>query len=196
MSLNENLEAYSKLQDELIRKYHGKVAVFYRGKLVVIDKDLKRAIEKARQKTSLSESYTGQRSKPQQYYSGLMKSWNYLDDIPFIPVKLHGKKLSISNLALVDTGAKYCVIHDKLAKVLGLEKVDEDRLSGFGSNQKFTVALCMVDIEINGIKENVLSACVQEENYPSIAPKVILGRNLLNKFKITLDGKNKKIYLE
>ncbi len=49
-----------------------------------------------------------------------MKSYDYLDDVPFIPVKINGLKLSVGILALVDTGAKYCVAHEKLARELGL----------------------------------------------------------------------------
>jgi predicted aspartyl protease len=111
-------------------------------------------------------------------------------------LKLIGREREISRLAIVDTGAKYCVLHEAITKDLNLEKVDEERMIGFGSKKKFLVDICILSIEINGTIENVLAASVKGKNYPEPAPKIVLGRNLLNKFKIILDGKNKKIYLE
>lgn len=125
-----------------------------------------------------------------------MYSWDYLNDIPFIPVKIYGKNLSVSSLALVDTGAKYCVIHEKLARTLKLEKVEQESLRGFGGRRTFKVNLATVDIEMGKTKNSVLFAIVKEEHFPLVAPKIVLGRNLLNRFKLTLDGKNKKIYVE
>ena len=49
--LDENVRAYMKVKDELIRKHHGKTAVFYRGKLVTVHDDVERAIDYARKKT-------------------------------------------------------------------------------------------------------------------------------------------------
>lgn len=125
-----------------------------------------------------------------------MKEWNYLEDIPHIPIKLIGKDVSISELGLVDTGAKLCVIHEKIAKLLELEKVGTGRMIGFGGKKKFEVEICLGSAEINGTVEILQFASIKNENYPDEAPKVVIGRNLLNKFKIILDGRNKKIYLE
>jgi hypothetical protein len=72
MSLNENLEAYNMMQEELIRKYHGKVAVFHRGKLVAVDKDLKRAIEKARQKTRAKDFFIRELYRPEEQASAIL----------------------------------------------------------------------------------------------------------------------------
>ena len=40
-----------KMKDELIREHHGKVAVFYKGRLVTVQDDVERAINYARKKT-------------------------------------------------------------------------------------------------------------------------------------------------
>jgi predicted aspartyl protease len=125
-----------------------------------------------------------------------MKEWNYIEDVPFIPIKLIGKEREIVKLAIVDTGAKYCVIHEAIADYLELEKIDIGKMIGFGSKKKFEIDLCIGSVEINGRIEIIQLASVKDKNYPDEAPKVIIGRNLLNKFKIVLDGKNKKIYLE
>jgi len=125
-----------------------------------------------------------------------MKEWDYIEDTPFIPIKIIGKDRETSKLAIVDTGAKLCVLHEAIAEDLKLEKIDIFRMIGFGSKKKFEIDLCIGSVEIAGMAEILQFAVVKEENYPDEAPKVVIGRNLLNKFKITLDGKNKKIYLE
>ena len=42
-----DMEAYHRMEKELLRKHHGEVAVFCNGKLAAVDKDMKKAIEKA-----------------------------------------------------------------------------------------------------------------------------------------------------
>ncbi len=125
-----------------------------------------------------------------------MKAWDYKDDTPFIPIKLIGFGRESSKEALVDTGARYCVLHEAIAEDLKLDKMDTVPMIGFGSKKKFYVDLCIGSIEIIGRIENIQFAVIKEKDYPGEAPKVVIGRNLLNKFKITLDGRNKKIYLE
>ncbi|MFQ6062352.1 MAG: hypothetical protein ACE5J9_04160 [Methanosarcinales archaeon] len=43
-------------------------------------------------------------------------------------------------------------------------------------------------IEVDGFKEKLEVACIRNKYYPEKAPKVILGRNFLNKYVIVLDG--------
>ncbi len=45
---NPNMEAFHEMEEELLKKYHGKVAVFCSGKLAAIDKDMVKAVEKAK----------------------------------------------------------------------------------------------------------------------------------------------------
>ncbi len=97
---------------------------------------------------------------------------------------------------MVDTGAKYCVIHEKLAKTLKLEVTGQESLRGFGGRRAFKVNLTTANVEVGGIRKGVVFAAIKEEHFPTVAPKIVLGRNLLNKFKLTLDGRNKKIHLE
>lgn len=124
-----------------------------------------------------------------------MPSWDYQDDIPLVPVRITGKELSISRLALIDTGAKYCVLHEKLARALGLEAIGEDSFSGFGGSGRFQSELVNTEIEVAGRRHKVTFASIGDTHFPLAAPKVVLGRNLLNLFKITLDGPNKKIVI-
>ncbi|MBI2084803.1 MAG: hypothetical protein HYT70_04320 [Candidatus Aenigmarchaeota archaeon] len=49
--MDKDIEAYFKMEKELVRKHRGKYAVFYNGKPVAIEKKLDKALEKARKKT-------------------------------------------------------------------------------------------------------------------------------------------------
>ena len=124
-----------------------------------------------------------------------MREWEYKNDAPFVPVKLIGFGRESSKLAIVDTGARYCVLHEAIAEDLKLDKVGTETMIGFGTKKKFTVDLCIGSIELGGRIENIQFAVIKEKHYPLEAPKVVIGRNLLNKFKIILDGRNKKISL-
>ncbi len=44
---NKNMEAFHKMEKELIAKHHGKTAIFCDGKLTAIGKDINDAIKKA-----------------------------------------------------------------------------------------------------------------------------------------------------
>lgn len=47
---NPNMEAFHEIEEELLKKYHGKTAVFCNGKLAAIDDDAVKAVEKAEKK--------------------------------------------------------------------------------------------------------------------------------------------------
>lgn len=125
-----------------------------------------------------------------------MKEWSYVDEVPFIPIKLIGQNLEIIERGIVDTGARFVVLHERFAKRLSLETVDFTEMVGFGSKKKFSVDLCLISVEIDGRIEIIQCAVIKEKYYPLRVPWVVIGRNLLNKFKITLDGRSKKLYLE
>ena len=125
-----------------------------------------------------------------------MKEWEYANDTLFIPVILLGKHRNLRELALVDTGARLCVIHEKYVRNLNLDKTDHAHTTAFGSRDKIPVDICILSLDIEGMIENVECLVIKEKHYPDSLPRVVLGRNFLNKFKITLDGKNKKLYME
>lgn len=70
--MDENLQAYLSMQDELIRKYHGKTAVFYRGKLVVVSADLEKAIRIAKRKTGGREFFVKELYRPEEQASAIL----------------------------------------------------------------------------------------------------------------------------
>ncbi|MEK6909928.1 MAG: hypothetical protein AABW61_02520 [Candidatus Aenigmatarchaeota archaeon] len=125
-----------------------------------------------------------------------MKGWDYKDDAPVIPVTLLGKNQNIKELALVDSGAKHCVLHEDYKSNLDLDKIDESYTRGFGSKKKIPVDVCIISIQIEDKIENVECIVLKEKYFPETLPKVVLVRNLLNKYRIILDGKEKKIYIE
>lgn len=125
-----------------------------------------------------------------------MKEWVYINDTPFIPVTLLGKHRNLRELALVDTGARLCVLHDSYMQNLDLDKIEESYTIAFGSKNKIPVEICILSMEIDGMTENMECIAIKGKYYPDALPRVVLGRNFLNKFKITLDGKNKRLYLE
>ena len=125
-----------------------------------------------------------------------MPSWGYLNDVPFLPVRIFGKDVSVSSLALVDAGAKSCVLHETLAKALGLRPAGSEGLRGFCGREKFRADLVSAEVELAGKKHTVTFASIGAARFPMVAPKIVLGRNLLNLFKLTLDGPGRKMIIE
>ena len=70
--MNESLEAYMRMQDELIRKHRGKVAVFYQGKLVTVQKDMQKAIDYARRKTGGKDFFVKELYTPEEQASAIL----------------------------------------------------------------------------------------------------------------------------
>ncbi|MGB2727367.1 MAG: retropepsin-like aspartic protease [Halobacteriota archaeon] len=116
-----------------------------------------------------------------------MKCWRYREWAPWVPVRLFGARV-ISELAFIDTGAGYCVIHPKFAVVLKLKPDREEELHGFGSKEAVKTEIASLEIEVNGFRETVEVACIEVKYYSEKLPEVIVGRNFLNKYFITLNG--------
>jgi len=110
-----------------------------------------------------------------------------LKGAPWVPVTLIGEKF-IREYALIDTGATYCVIHPEFVEVLGLLKIGEVSLQGFGSRKAIEADLYIFKIDIGGFREKLEVASIKEEFYSEKVPKVIIGRNFLNKYCLSLDG--------
>ena len=53
---NKNMESFRKMESKLLKKHHGKIAVFSDGKLLAIGKDIGDAVKKAR-KLSTSKKF-------------------------------------------------------------------------------------------------------------------------------------------
>ena len=103
-----------------------------------------------------------------------MKCWKY-EVMPRFPAKFYGKVVA-KGLALVDTGAKYCVIHPDIASILAVGFEREETLYGFGSKEPLKV-------EITSLKVGV-----DEFMDPDKAPKMVIGMNFIRRFSIMLTG--------
>jgi hypothetical protein len=72
LSYDENLQAYLNMQDELIRKHHGKTAVFYKGKLIAVSADLERAVRMAERKTGGRDFFIKELYRPEEQASAIL----------------------------------------------------------------------------------------------------------------------------
>ena len=70
--VDQNLQAYLKMQDELIRKHHGKVAVFYRGRLVTVQDGMEKAISYAKKKTRGTDFFVKELYKPEEQTAAIL----------------------------------------------------------------------------------------------------------------------------
>ena len=114
--------------------------------------------------------------------------FKYIGDAPFMPLRIQGKKESIKELALVDTGARYVTIRSDLGEALELKEIRKEELFGFGSREKIEVVISKASVEVNGFELEVEIAIVDEQVYPERAPIAIIGRDFLNDHIITLNG--------
>ena len=117
-----------------------------------------------------------------------MKVFKYIGEAPFMSLRIQGDLESIKELALVDTGARYVTIRSDLGDVLELPIIRKEKLSGFGSKERFEIDISKALVEVNGFELEVEIAVVDERIYPDKAPIAIVGRNFLNEYFITLNG--------
>ena len=115
-----------------------------------------------------------------------MKCWKY-EVMPRFPARFYGKVVA-KGLALVDTGAKYCVIHPDIASILAVEFEREETLYGFGSKEPIKVEITSLKVEVDEFMDEVEVACIDKELYPDKAPKMVIGMNFIRRFSIMLTG--------
>lgn len=70
--MKEDVEAYLRMQKELILKHHGKTAVFSKGKLIAVEKDLAKALKKARKKTKGKEFFVAELYTPEEQSAAIL----------------------------------------------------------------------------------------------------------------------------
>ena len=68
----EDLRAFLKMRDELVRKHHGKVAVFYRGELVAIKDDVQKSIADAKRKTRGRDFFVEELYSPEERAAAIL----------------------------------------------------------------------------------------------------------------------------
>ncbi|HVC26530.1 MAG TPA: hypothetical protein VND40_00060 [Nitrososphaerales archaeon] len=70
--VDENLEVYLKMRDQLVREHHGKVAVFYQGKLVTVHEDVEKAINHAKKTTHGRDFFVGELFSPEEQAANML----------------------------------------------------------------------------------------------------------------------------
>ena len=113
-------------------------------------------------------------------------------DAPFILVTLRqpGGTLVTGELpAQIDCGADRSVIPLELAEALQLPPVSRVVVAGLGGHTR-TLAVYHVEIRSNGLPNVVANVAATDE------PHVLLGRDYLAPFRVTLDGPTQSVSIE
>lgn len=70
--MDKNIQAFLKIEKELIARHHGKTAIFSNGNLIVIEKDLRKALKKARVKSKSKEIFIAELYTPQEQTAAIL----------------------------------------------------------------------------------------------------------------------------
>jgi len=70
--MEKDIEAFLKMEKELIRRHHGKIAIFSKGNFILVEKDLRKALEKARKKTKKKTLFIAELYTPEEQAAGIL----------------------------------------------------------------------------------------------------------------------------
>ena len=104
---------------------------------------------------------------------------------PFVHVTVSepDQRASVDNIpAQVDTAADMTVLPQSLVDTLGLVQLDRVPATGFGGHVSF-VPSYIVRVEIRGLSSAVVKVLASRDE-----PYVLLGRDVLNRHRMVLDG--------
>ena len=114
-----------------------------------------------------------------------------------VKVRLVGKKMSVFEDALIDTGAAFTVVPPEIADLLELElNRDYPRATLVTASGVIEASVKVLDrIEVAGVKVERLP--VVTHKIPDPAPlKILLGMNFMEKVRLVVDGKKGTFDLE
>lgn len=100
---------------------------------------------------------------------------------PSLKIAVYSGKTKDVELALIDTGANATAINARLVDSLGLQKVGEHRVSG-PIGKEVLRPFFVIDLDFLGHRYKSHPAFLSDRPY------VIIGRDILNDYRITLDG--------
>jgi hypothetical protein len=112
---------------------------------------------------------------------------------PFVYVSVRAAvdgTMSAESPAQLDTAADLTIIPSRLVEELGLPQVGEVRIFGVGGRSD-TLPAFLDLLEIRGTSPRLVKVLSNPEE-----PYVLLGRDVLNHFRITLDGPNLALDIE
>jgi len=114
-----------------------------------------------------------------------------------VKVRLEGRRFSVFEDALIDTGASFTVIPPAMADFLELE-VNRDLPKAMlvtASGLIEAPVKTIEKLEVAGIEIEKVPAVIHK--IPDPAPiKVLLGMNLIEKIKLIIDGKQESFRIE
>jgi hypothetical protein len=112
-----------------------------------------------------------------------------------VPIALINGPQRIRNLALIDSGADYCIFHSEIGEQIGLDIESGKRLSFFGTGgQEQSAFFHAIKLEVGGHAISCFAGFSQELQS---LPYGILGQiGFFDKFKITFDYEKGKIELQ
>ncbi len=120
-----------------------------------------------------------------------MVRYNYFRSVeppaPFVHVTIRNPSLglSVSDVpALLDCAADHSVIPGVLAEQIGLVQIDEIPIMGFGGHASLAPTF-LAEIAIRQLQGIIVEVIANSDEF-----NVILGRDLLNSFRLLLDGPN------
>lgn len=112
---------------------------------------------------------------------------------PFVHVRLlrpDGSGAIEDVAAQLDTAADYSMLPMQLFEDLGLVKLRDIPVGGFGGNVSY-VPCFVVEVTIRGMSTMLVRAIASAQE-----PFVLLGRDMLNHFRIVLDGPAQRLEVE
>jgi hypothetical protein len=114
---------------------------------------------------------------------------------PVVPIKVKYRGREIDYLALIDSGADFCVFHGEIGQLLGIDIKSGNKLEFFGvTGDKEAAYFHEIMINIGGHDRKCY--CGFSESNSSKLPYGILGqRGFFDIFKISMDYKKNRIEL-
>lgn len=114
---------------------------------------------------------------------------------PVIPITVKYKDQKIDYLALIDSGADFCIFHGEIGQLLGIDIKNGKKLEFFGvTGEKESAYFHKITISIGGHGKQCY--CGFSELNKSKLPYGILGqRGFFDMFKIIMDYKKNRIEL-
>jgi predicted aspartyl protease len=97
---------------------------------------------------------------------------------------------SVEYPAQLDTAADLSVVPWRIVEELQLDQLGEIEALGFGGHL-MTMPTFLVQIQLRGLAPQVVEVLASAEE-----PYVLLGRDVLNRFRVTLDGRNLVLEIE
>mgnify|MGYP001562644774 CR=1 FL=1 len=129
-------------------------------------------------------------AKPSEAFPDLKEVWR-----PVVPIKIINRDKEFGYLALVDSGADFCIFHTEAAEILGIPVNNGKKLRFYGTSGTSQRAYFhTIQIEVAGWPMELY--CGFSDDMKSL-PYGLLGQTgFFDRFRIEFDYQNKRIELK